>query len=344
MPITIRSANLDADRGALIALLDRNLPRTTDDRVYDWLYRQNPHGPAQVWVAVDAASHAVVGAAAAFPRRMYQVNGETLAWVLGDFCFDAAYRSLGPAIALQRTMLDALGAAGGAFCYDFPSRSMLAVYARMGLKELDQMQRLVQLVRVDGKLAEALGDRWIVPVLAAPANLVLRALRCTRPRGGRGVLVTPQLEPCGDDFTALARGVGARSGMCVQRSAEYLNWRYLDNPLVRCEMFTARAGGVLHGYAVLACEGDRGTLLDLLGLDDAGARAALVDRVTRVAAARGVSTLSAPVVASHPSLPLLERLGFVRRECQPVIACGPDVPTPGAGAARWLFYHGDRDS
>ncbi|MBI2216458.1 MAG: GNAT family N-acetyltransferase [Candidatus Rokubacteria bacterium] len=344
MPITIRSANLESDRSALIALLDRNLPRTTDDHVFDWLYRQNPHGPARVWVAVDGTSHAVVGAAAAFPRRMYHADREMLAWVLGDFCFDAAYRSLGPAIALQRTMLDALGAADGTFCYDFPSRSMLAVYARLGMKELDQMQRLVQLVRVNGKLAEALGDRWIVPVLAAPANLVLRALRSTRPRGGPKLVVAPQVEPCGDDFTVLARRVGAQGGACVQRSAEYLTWRYLRNPLVRCEMFTARAGGALCGYAVLACEGDRATLLDLFGLDDAGARAALVDRVTRVAAARGVSTLSAPVVASHPSRPLLERLGFVRRECQPVMACGPGVSAPGPGTARWLFYQGDRDS
>src|SRR5438067_1465189 len=100
MNIVVRRADLDQDREPIIETLLHHLtPRSTAAR-YEWLYRSGPHGEARAWVATDTESQRIIGVAAAFPRRVRSEMGESLAWVLGDFCIDKQYRSLGPALQL----------------------------------------------------------------------------------------------------------------------------------------------------------------------------------------------------------------------------------------------------
>ena len=41
------------DREILIDALSRYLNPVADARRFDWLYKDNPHGEAQVWIAFD---------------------------------------------------------------------------------------------------------------------------------------------------------------------------------------------------------------------------------------------------------------------------------------------------
>src|SRR5689334_17291434 len=103
--ISIQQANLESDRGLLIDAIRRFLSPQSDEGRFDWLYRKGPHGRAIVWIATDGADGPLIGAAAAFPRRMYADNGVTVGCVLGDFFVAPEYRSLGPAVQLQRACL-----------------------------------------------------------------------------------------------------------------------------------------------------------------------------------------------------------------------------------------------
>src|SRR5262249_14595697 len=101
MPVRIRQAALNSDEAELTDLLRRHLAPTADERRFGWLYRDSPHGEARSWLACDAQGNAV-GAATAFPRRVHVDGREKRNWVLGDFCLDEEFRSLGPALQLQR--------------------------------------------------------------------------------------------------------------------------------------------------------------------------------------------------------------------------------------------------
>src|SRR5688572_2425883 len=128
MKLAIRDADLEKDREELIQFLYENLTKDSDGLRFAWLYLQNPCGVARVWVAVDLDSGRTVGVAAAFPRTFHVAGTERRVWVLGDFCFSNQSRSLGPALQLQRTCI---GSLEGDPWYDFPSRSMMAVYKRI---------------------------------------------------------------------------------------------------------------------------------------------------------------------------------------------------------------------
>src|SRR5438552_452104 len=95
MSLRIRRARLESDGTELMELLRRHLSPGADSRRFEWLYCACPHGAARAWLACESQTGAAVGAAAAFPRKMYFDGVERMGWVLGDFCFEERYRSLG---------------------------------------------------------------------------------------------------------------------------------------------------------------------------------------------------------------------------------------------------------
>src|SRR5258708_16184568 len=133
MAIVVRPADLEKDRELLIDAFSRFLTPLSDDRRFDGLYLGIPHGRARAWLATDVSGR-VIGACAAFPRRFYFGDGTTAGGVLGDFCIAPDYRSLGPALQLQRACLDTIGSGEVAPGYDFPRSGLLALYKRLGIQ------------------------------------------------------------------------------------------------------------------------------------------------------------------------------------------------------------------
>jgi hypothetical protein len=151
---------------------------------------------------------------------------------------------------------------------------------------------------------------------------------------------------CGEEFSTLARHVGGRYGVCVQRSAAYLNWRYGANPLSRCEFLTARRDGALLGYVVFSHHEENATLLDVFGSQDISAIQDLLANVVALLRTRGVVTINAPIVDSHRWTALLQRRGFAVRETSPFMVYAPHHSEPRRGVLagqNWSFMHGDRD-
>jgi hypothetical protein len=272
-------------------------------------------------------------------------DGVTPALVLGDFCLSDRYRSLGPALQLQRACLAQVDAGPAAFCYDFPSAGMMAVYRRLGLNPIGTMLRLTLPLRLDHRVARQIGVPWLSRGLSSVGN---RALSMMGPRSrAADVSVGIDDRECGEEFSEVAREVGARYGVCVNRTATYLNWRYRDNPTGRFEFVTARRRGRLRAYAVVSRQTDSATLEDLYGADESGILETLLAGVARRLRDERVATLDAPVHDSHPLVSTLRRCGFRPRESRPVVAYAPATGWGAGGrlnGLHWGFLFGDRDS
>jgi hypothetical protein len=344
MAIAIRPGTVDADRLPAIGLLARHLNPAYDTARFDWLHTRNPAGPGRFWMAVDSDTGEVVGTAAAFPR-LFNVGGrEERGWVLGDFCVSDRHRSLGPALKLQRSCLDLATDARTPFCYDFPSRAMMTVYQRLRITPRGQMRRLVKLLRVEHKL----GALTSLPGLARGIGRLLDAVRALGPRLTRiprGLSLARHAGPFGEEFSRLAEAESASYGMCLQRSAAYLNWRYRENPTACYEIVTARHQGRLAGYAVFTRDEVRAALIDLFGSQDPGVLSALVRAVSGIVRQGGGASLSVSLPDSHPWVGLFRRLGFARREASPFVLSAVSGSTVDAAVKSGLFLmSGDRDS
>jgi len=346
MAFRIRSADLLRDRTFLIEFFRKYLTPNSDTHRFDWLYLQNPGGTARVWLVENLDTEESIGAAASFPRRFYVRGRESLGFVLGDFCIHPGFRSLGPAIQLQRTCIQGMDSNAPAIGYDFPSESMLAVHRRLGAQPEDRLVRFAKPLRTDRKVAGRVKLPFVARAVSAAGNQMLK-WRDRRWRYSRREVIGQHNGPCGREFTTLATKVSLQHEVCLARTAEYLNWRYLANPLQKFEFLTVRHNEDLAAYLVLTQEGEDARIMDLFGEEDLGMLGGLISHAIELLRTRGVITVSAPLLASHRWGRLFERLGFSKRDSCPVITypvAGCSTDNRARHHTGWFLMEGDRDS
>jgi len=343
MSVRIRTAALESDRANLIDFFRRHLtPQWTEDR-FDALYLRCPYGPASAWVAQDNSTGALIGAAAAFPRKLYFDGIERVGFVLGDFCLEEKYRSLGPALILQRACLEAV-TPPYEFFYDFPSQKMMAIYKRLGIAQAGSLVRWAKPLRMDKKLERFVRSKTVARKLGAIGNLLL----AHRGKKSRALNCEAGLHQghCGEEFTALDRKLQVKTGIKTARSAEYLNWRYLSQSPQIYEILTVRRNGSLVGYVVVTRDIQDARIVDLSYVEEHAVVAQLLAEAVERLRLRGAATVSLNAGEGHPWNDLFEREGFQRRESSPlVVYAGLDSALASdVFQKNWYIMQGERDS
>src|SRR5271155_5966499 len=342
MPTQIRPALLDSDEAVITDLLKRHLEPTADHKRFRWLYRDSPHGEARAWLAGDSQGNAV-GLAAAFPRRMRVRGVEKRNWVLGDFCLDEQYRSLGPALQLQKACLSLVPEASGEFCYDFPSAGMMAIYRRLGIRFESEVIRWVMPIRAERKLERLFRSKKLARYVGPAANFVLS--RRGRKRDSAYDMGVHE-RAFGEEFNVLDQALRNRQGICTIRNADYLNWRYLAHPTRAHEVLTARSAGELAGYIVFDCQGENANIIDICSVDEPKAITSLLAAAVDLVRKRGADNMNLCAAAEHPWQAIFERCGFLPREASPLVvfASSQIVNETFKGPANWYLMQGERDS
>jgi len=342
--VVVRAGDPASDRKLAVDMFMRYLNPRYDQARFDWVYQQNPHGRGRLWVASDSESGEVVGIAGAFPRRMSVFGRKETAWLLGDFCVCDSYRSVGPALALQRACLADVGVGAINFCYDFPSSRMMAIYRRLGVDTLGQMVRLSKVLRVDARLRELLRSHFLSRGLGTIASLFLVS-GVARRGATRGLEVALQSAPLGREFTELTSQIVDSKVVMVERSAEYLNWRYLTNPVHRYEIVTVRWAGRLVGYSVFRQNDGTMTIVDVLADPRHATIADLVHGAIALAWRRNLDVVAISLLESSAWVDILTELGFKKREALPVVVyAARDTHPDVANGMNWFLSDGDRDS
>lgn len=341
----VRRAEIEKERASLTAFLSKYLSPDADDVRYPWLYCKNPEGMALAWVAYDSETHQITGVAAAFPRQICRQGVAIRGYVLGDFCIHPDFRSLGPALALQRTCLEDLSSGGPGLALDFPSPSMLAIYKRLRIETREAMIRFAKPLRTNRQIKRRIPLEGTARAISAAANAGLRLLDVGL-KSESAWTIGEHTAPCGEEFTSAAQKWSSRVGVCIARSAEYMNWRFLQHPQRRSHLLTARKDGKLRGFLIYHHEGEDATIVDLLAEEEAVCRALIVETIA-IARRLRVNTLSAPLLSSHTGRTTFEGCGFRPRESSPVILLNLpwSANQPNSQSAdQWYITQGDRES
>ncbi len=346
MAIVVRDASSLQDRACAISLLQRYLnPAYSVDR-FEWLYDRNPVGAGRLWLAIESATGEAVGTAGAFPRLFLVDGRDVLCWVLGDFCVADHQRALGAAVKLQRACMHPADESQTGFCYDFPSKAMMPVYQRLRISPSAAIRRHAKLVRADAKVN---GVLRLVPPIGWAVRWVLNAALAVshRHREPNGLVMSLQEGPCGQEYSRLAESESQWYGVCGKRTAQYLNWRYRENPLSRHEILAARVDGRLVSYVVFTASASEATIVDLFGAPDPAVFRALIQRVTTTVRREGRSSVSVHLLDRHPWTDMFRRLGFAQRESSPVMMVPGGLQRANGGGRvgeKVFLMAGDRDS
>ncbi len=345
--VVVKRADLIRDRDTIVHLHQKFLTSLSSEKRFDWLYRENPSGSALAWLLQEAESGEAIGVAAAFPRTLRIGSKKESGWVLGDFCIHDAYRSLGPALQLQRKCLEGVGLGGNSIWYDFPSQKMLAIYKRLKIPPSGKMIRFVKPLRVDRRVRSWVKSEVFQKGLSSFGNRFLN-WNTKRVSVRNGITFHEHKGDCGDEFTQLFEETGSYIDNCLERTASYLNWRYGQNPLYSCELVTARLNNRLKGYIVFAELEGQAIILDVFGCDGQDVILGLINQVVDRVRDRDYEVLSVSMVEGHIWIQSFESFGFKPRDMVPVIIQNPMVASQKINReydqASLLLMQGDRDA
>ncbi len=335
--IRIRAADLEADRAALVRLLLENLTKRSSERRYCWLYLENPHGRARVWIATHRETDEIIGSGAIIPRLMHVAGELKLAAVMVDFWIRPDFRVLGPAIKLQRACIEGAASQGFAF-FDLPQGNMPAVYQRMRMLGPARLTARSKPLRTEPYLRRVSSSVLITRPLSYVGDLCLKYLNATR--APSGCTIARHTGPIEDEFSELATRACRAHRICVARSAEYLRWRYFSHYHLQHEMFTARMDERLVLYAIVVDTGTSADIVDLFGEYEPRVLVALLRGIAREFRERGRASLHVALHASTTWAKLLARAGLRERTARPLVIQSFGAPSP---CADWFLTYGDLD-
>lgn len=307
--VGIEPADLQRDRAAIESVWNRGL---SSNRFRYQFYLYNPAGVARIWRLNDGQGR-LVGAVGLHPRR-FSVEGRTCTiGAIGNFAVEPGFRSAGPAVKMQRALLDSLPTAGFPFAIG-PTAKAGPVLKRAGCQPVGEVQRWVKPLRTADKLTGALRHAWLGRVAGSVVDTALRwsARETFAPRARTFTCgFTDRFDA---QFDSLWQRAACQFGITGERTAAYLNWRYLTNTDERRQIFcvkTEQEG--LCGYIVaLPVERsveisdiyfDRPEVLDVL----------LAEFLRQIRHDRRVQNVVMELFGSHHVAQTLRSFGFHRR-------------------------------
>jgi hypothetical protein len=336
--LSVRPVDLRNEQEELIAVLQRNLPDVQHSARFSWLYRNNPSGAARSWFLYDR-SDKVVGVTSLFPRTVWINNTAMVCGQVGDFGVDSQYRSLGPALLLQRATFQPVRDGEMAFCYDCPPHERgMAMFYRIGLQENCRMQAYVKPLRMERQLCRMLGDRG--GTVAAKLVDPILSLRFRGDRTSSSIEFALHNNEFSHEFTACDQSLD-NGTIRHRRTAEDLKWRYRDNPLRKFDVLTARKNGELLGYVVFSAEGEDALIFDLFGEDLARVGPLMLQAITDLARLRHLHTIRALLSQNCSYRPIFEQAGFYPRDHGPRIVAFSVSHEAWLRSASWHFQQTD---
>lgn len=334
--IAVREARLPDELPLVLDVHNRNRERPATLSRLEWGYLRNPAGAARAWLALDTSQGRAVGCGAVHPRRL-TIDGQRVdAWTTGDLSVLQEFRGHGIALRIRKAACDEIDGGAARLIFTHPNPAAVSVHRRAGSVVLGRMVRVLKVLEVPK------GPRW----LRAMSGWPLRLWGADPPLPAGTTLDEVPRGAIGHEFGALHADVAPRLGIAVERSAEYLTWRFENCPHEDISLLALRAQGRLRGYLAFAVRDGYFAVKDWLTAspDEVGV---LFAGLARHARAQGAAWLSVTALEDHPHLPQLHALGFFERTEETTAMVYAPAGSPLREAAtdrrRWFMTAGDRD-
>lgn len=282
--------------------------------LFQWFTEQNPFlsGRAPYFVLIDGER--VVGLHGFMPLR-FRVNGVTR---MGRLAQDALLakecrgKGLGKVFLEQITTL-APGFAG-ALWFNEPNHKM---YIKAGWTDVTGLTAMIRIYDPSDLLRSRIKNSALLGIASALGRAALWLRHLATPRGNSPGVRVASIDRFTDAFDALYDRVAPQLGISVERTKDYLNWRFCDKPFSAYRRLAAtdEHGGLL-GYLVSKTvrdsSGAAGEIVDVLFLPDRpDVLAALVGAALREFEAVRASSVKI-LCSSSRATRVLSRMGFIR--------------------------------
>jgi hypothetical protein len=212
-------------------------------------YLTNPYGAASIWV-YRPEGHSIHGAFGLHAQQLSLGGQVHSVGQIGNLAVDTAYRSAGPALRLQRTLLGSLADSDRTLILGVTEEA-IPLLRRAGCKSVGTVDRWVKIIKSETQLRKRLRPAWLAKVAAPMVDVGLRLKSRETFSTGSADVTVGFGHTFDSRFDRLWERVSSRFPIATQRTSEYLTWRFYGGEESSFKTFyMADEKGELMGYIV----------------------------------------------------------------------------------------------
>jgi len=314
MGFVVEKAELTKDQEKIVYFWKKNFP-TWPEQKYVWFYQNNVEGQADCWWVKENNKNSIVGTAAVFPRKFRIKSNNCLAGITGDFGIDEQHRILGPALKLQREVVNSCEDGKYHFLYGFPNARSEPVQKRAGFVLVGSAIRMVKVMRSYRYLKRLLKIGFLARFISFFFDIIMRLLAketwYNLNRGLKGKLI----KEFDQRFDELWEVGSEHFTMIGDRSKKFLTWRFQNCPYKNYQIFILEKENdkSLVGYLVFLINGKDLHIVDCFARDKNDAYRNLIVAFLRQARNFKIDSISIEYLGNEFLINLLKEFNFSQR-------------------------------
>jgi GNAT superfamily N-acetyltransferase len=324
-------------------LVDTVFDRSRSRAAYDWLYLANPVGIARCTLVFERCSGELVSSRSGWPWPVAHGSKRIEGQLGGDVVTLPRLQRQGIG-ELRRQFNEAHPCHGHTIKFGIPnakSRAVTTKYGRVppfgplpnGTLVLDSANYLQsrslprRVARIIGKTADLAMDRWRDKTLASPSNIRIEELQ--------------RFESDIDELTY--RCMSTPTYWCPHE-AEFLNWRYLENPLNSYLSQAVLEGDEIKAYSVIRIKDKHAILMEFVAPRVPKSLAsALLHAIIQVARDAGCNEINFYATSSWRFWSIFRQAGFFKRGPEVYVTARCPNLSDVSEEEKWQLLPGDSD-
>jgi GNAT superfamily N-acetyltransferase len=297
------------DRDSFLDFLGRRITSVSVSNHYQWLYRENPHGQALTWLAINCSTEKIIGCTSLFPRKVWVRGSVTLGCVGGDTFIDPMFRRKGIATELLRASREGMAKNGLKFHYGFPNADNFVPHLKAGSIHPGDFQEIRLLLRIEPAFRKLKLEQKIPVCLSKFGNKFLSFyIKSRLPRSmDENINIVSKFD---NRFDKLIETVIPSFNICGIRDSNYLNWRYCKNPLNDYTILSYCDRDIFHGFAVLQLIGNRYYMFDFFVKTDDKLVESFISALVKFVLSKGCELITWGINPRGPYVKNFLRCGF----------------------------------
>lgn len=259
-----------------ILLWKDNLKNIPENR-FNWFYDENPYEPP-LTVLAKTDQDELVGSCSLYVRDIAFQQDKQRVGIASDFAVSARHRVFGPALKMQRLLVDEAQKHNFSFLFAFPNNNSRALFERVGYKKLAAISSAVKILKSAPRLSAKISFKAFSTALGFFIDRIFILYEnILHLFYGASCSVQTGFAPPAD-YDALWDKAGPSFPLIGEKSSAYLKWRYLNNPARGYRFFNAYdKQGELKGFIVFSVNDDLVILEELfVALNDKKSAAFLI--------------------------------------------------------------------
>ena len=264
MEYRVEKVDAVAKKDVILQLWRQNFPEMDGESRFEWMYEKNPEGVPEVWLLLSPGV-AYVGMVAVCKRIFFKATEEMTAGQTMDFVVNEDHRSLGPAIQLQRRVVEEFKKGKADFLYSFPNKKSKNVIKRAGFVECGLLQRWTLVLCPSYVVQKYFKNKRFASIVGKLCDILFKIKHVTLSRQKKYQMQPSwELNEVGSELDEIWNNFVQSVNIVGKRDAHFLQWRFgaCSSSPGRC--FIMKEQNVPRGYIIFQQNGQHISIVDYM--------------------------------------------------------------------------------